>query len=128
MPDSPVKYLQNDKYNQIYQVLTTTFKYIALKTTPDTDTVKFTVVQLPLLVEVTEFKNLGRNLIVRSTGYILCFGSIINNDDDPKSSFSYDWIIDSGFPLHESTSPEWDIDTVGHVSTPTSLEIYELGD
>ena len=27
MPDPPVKYLQNDKYNQIYQVLITTFKY-----------------------------------------------------------------------------------------------------
>ena len=27
MPDPPVKYLQNNKYNQIYQVLTTTFIY-----------------------------------------------------------------------------------------------------
>ena len=27
MPDPPVKYLQNNKYNQIYQVFPTTFIY-----------------------------------------------------------------------------------------------------
>ena len=36
--------------------------------------------------------------------------------------------IDSGFPLHESTSPKWDIDTVVHMLNPTSLKNYELED
>ena len=28
MPDPPVKYLQNDKHNQIYQILIITFNYV----------------------------------------------------------------------------------------------------
>ena len=28
MPDPPVKYLQNDKYNQIYHILTINFNYV----------------------------------------------------------------------------------------------------